>query len=104
MTPERARAMYAREMAKHGEPVTITRGSQSTTGIGRIVTESSGTLTDSVQQKRLQAVVLADGLGFEPAEADAVTMAGRAFRIADGGSFIRRVAGVTVAYDLILAG
>ena len=119
MTPTQTRAMYARQLAADGETLTLTRGATSVTVRGRIMMMFPGqasdryvaSITDSVGQRRPTAVLLAQDLidgGFPvpPLKGDVVTRVAdsKAFRITEPDDMTRRLAGVPIAYQLVLAG
>lgn len=103
MTPGQVAAMYAREFAKHGGAVTIVRGEDATSALGKVLVPASSELTDSVDQATVQIIVLAS-LAFAPQGGDVVTVAGHTYRVTFVDDVSRRVAGVLIAYVLTVAG
>jgi hypothetical protein len=117
MTPAAARAMYARQIAAHGETLTLARGVTTASVRGRIMMAVPGQaterftaqITDTVGQRRPTAVLLAetlDAAGFPvpPARGDTLARGSKKFVVTEVDDMTRRIAGEAVAYQLILAG
>ena len=103
MTPAQAKDMYARQMADHGETVTITGSGTSNAVPGRRAKISKDDpLTDSVDQTAMVYVVLADTMTFTPEQGDRLSASDGAFTIAAVSA--RRIGTTLIAYDLAVAG
>lgn len=117
MTPDQAKAMYARQMDAHGETLTLSRAATTASVRGRIMMAVPGQatekytaqITDTIGQRRPTAVILHDDLvssGFPvpPLKGDRLSRGAKAFMVQEVDDMTRRIAGETIAYQLILAG
>lgn len=105
MTPAAAKASYARQIARHGESMTLTRAAVSETVRGRILRTKFDAITDTVQQIAPQAIILADDLTtLVPQKGDVLTVGADGFMVDDVDGLTRRVSGETIAYTLTLIG
>ena len=107
MTPAAARAMYARQIDQHGEAMTLSRGATTQAVVGRIIHQVrvSEDLTDTVSQRNLAAVILAEDLDdLTPLRGDRLTIGTKTFVVETVDDYTRRIAGELIAYELALAG
>jgi len=104
VTPAAAKAMYARQMAAHGEAMTLTQGAASNTIRGRIIRQKFDAITDTVQQTTPRAVILADGMTITPQKGDVLMVGEAGYMVDDVDDVTARIAGVVIAYGLTLAG
>ena len=121
MTPAQAKAMYARQIGANGETLSLIRlapaGATTVSVRGRIMMMFPGqasdrfvsAITDTVSQRRPTAIILHDDLvtgGFPvpPVKGDVVARGSKKFKVTEADDMTRRLAGETVAYQLVLAG
>ena len=114
MTPDLARSALRRQLAAHGEPVTITRGFGgeapiTVTGIRiRIMNYTVDHLTGGVHQGERKAIVLAEDIAATvlgaPVINDRIGWNGKNLVVKSVDDATRRVAGVVVGYELKVAG
>jgi hypothetical protein len=94
-------AAYERALA-HFDLVAITQGATTATARGRIYSETSVGLTDSIEQGRLKAILLASDLPFVPARGDLLDAGDIHYVISAVDDATRRVGAVTIAYEVTL--
>lgn len=114
MTPETARAALRRQLAAHGEPVTITRGfggESPTTVAGirvRIMDHTSDHLAGGVHQGERKAIVSAEDIAATvlgaPLINDRIGWNGKNLVVKAVDEATRRVAGTVIGYELKVAG
>ena len=92
---------YARALPYFDE-VTITQGATVVTAWARIYNETSAGLTDSIEQGRLKAIILAEGLSIVPARGDLLDVGTSAYVITAVDDATRRVFGTVIAYEVTL--
>jgi hypothetical protein len=82
--------------------VTITQGASVASARGRIFSETSVGLTDSIEQGRLRAIILAQDLALVPGRGDLLEVGGHLYVISAVDDATRRVGAVTIAYEVTL--
>lgn len=111
MTPDAAKAMYRRQLAAHGEPITLRRPVQNGAPIdaaglrARVVSFQSAESPEQVRQGVRKVILLAEDLEATswpgpPRAKDQVILRGKTMRIVSVDDDTRRVAGVLIAYEL----
>jgi hypothetical protein len=98
---EGTRAAYVRSLG-YFDRITIEHGAATATARGRIANETSAGLSDSVEQSRLKAIILADDLSFVPSRGDVLTVGGSTYVITAVDDATRRLFGVVIAYEVTL--
>jgi hypothetical protein len=98
---EGTRAAYVRALSCF-DTITITHGTTTATARGRIADEASAGLSDSIEQSRLKAIILADDLAFVPARGDVLQVGGSTYVVTAVDDATRRLFGVTIAYEVTL--
>ena len=94
-------AAYERALAQF-DNVTFTQGANVATARGRIFSETSVGLTDSIEQGRLRAILRAKDLPFVPGRGDLLKVGGHLYVISAVDDATRRVGAVTIAYEVTL--
>ena len=94
-------AAYERALG-YFDNVTVTQGASVATARGRIFSETSVGLTDSIEQGRLRAILRARDLPFVPSRGDLLEVGGHLYVISAVDDATRRVGGVTIAYEVQL--
>jgi hypothetical protein len=92
---------YERALGRFDQ-VTVTQGVTAETARGRIYSETSAGLTDSIEQGRLKAILLASDLSFVPARGDLLDAGDMHYVISAVDDATRRVGAVTIAYEVTL--
>lgn len=106
MTPADAKAMYRRQIAAHGETITLRRTGQSDQSVrARVTGYEPEELVGGIQQGDRKVIVLAEDVtGFTPRKGDLVILRGAPLSIQAVDDSTRRVAGTLVAYELVARG
>lgn len=97
---EGVKSAYVRSLG-YFDQVTIV-GSSTGTARARIYSETSAGLSDSIEQGRLKAIILADDLSFRPERGDMLTVGGSSYVITAVDDATRRLFGITIAYEVTL--
>ncbi|MGE0290268.1 MAG: hypothetical protein AB7P16_28635 [Bradyrhizobium sp.] len=111
MSPEAARGMYRRQIARHGETVTLRRINSSPTAPtnrdvrARVLGYTPDELVGEVQQGDRKIIVLAEDMGsfpvpFRERSTDRVIVRGAELAIQAVDDSTRRVAGELIAYEI----
>lgn len=109
MTPDRARAMYRRQIDRHGETVTLRRDATEATVKARVRGATTEELIAGMDQRQRVVILLADDLATEgwpdrPRQNDELVMRGRTAIVEESDDDTRRVAGVLIAYEITVLG
>jgi hypothetical protein len=109
MTPAQARNMYRRQIAAHGETITLRRGATTAIALGRIVQPKPDELIDTLDQTQKVAIVLAEDLeaaGFPlpPQKGDVLTASDSDWFVEFVNNVTRKVGSTVIAYDLTVVG
>lgn len=114
MTPAQAIASYRRQLAAHGESVTLRRINATPPNTeqpltARVVAYRPEELTGAIQQGDLRVVFLAEDIGSFPLplrerSSDKLVIDGIETTIQAVDTMTRRIAGTTVAYELRVRG
>jgi hypothetical protein len=94
-------AAYERALERF-DRITVTQGATFGTARGRIYNETSVGLTDSIEQGRLKAILLASDLPFVPSRGDLLDAGSMQYVIQSVDDATRRVGAVTIAYEVSL--
>jgi hypothetical protein len=98
---EGTRAAYVRGLSCFDQ-ITIVHGATTGTARGRIASETSVGLSDSIEQGRLKAIILADDLAFVPSRGDVLRVGGSSYVVTAVDDATRRLFGVVIAYEVTL--
>lgn len=115
MTPAQAKASHRRQIAAHGETVTLRRVNAApapateVTALARIVGFTPQELVNGISQKNRKVILLADDIGafpvpFKTNGSDRVVVRGVPWNIVAVDDSTRRVAGELIAYELTVLG
>lgn len=110
MTPAAARAMYRREIAKHGETLSIVRNASTWSVKARAINDTTRETSGAKHQHLRRFVIVAADLiasGFTAPfqeRVDRIVFAGATLVITEVDSTTRRVGGELIAYEIEAAG